>query len=271
VPRKLLIADLNGKGAFRSRFVAEGFLVDNALSPADAAAMMAMSSYDAMLVAASNGDLIASLAATAGQTQRFRPVIGLATMDSEGEVSLLRRGVTCLVPAEITFPELLARLRAILQRCAGFPAHYRAGPLGIDPVARRASLDGVPLSLRSVEFDILLCLAERVNQPVTPAEIHARLWPDLVASSNRLAVHIHQLRSRIDLNPRWPLLHTIRGVGYMLSAEGSKTIMTNISSPRRNPGKRRHTWVRFSDGAPFDTSRARRASPWSTARDFSET
>jgi DNA-binding response OmpR family regulator len=121
-------------------------------------------------------------------------------------------------------------LRAILLRCAGFPVHYRVGPLGIDPVARRASLSGTPIPLRSAEFDILLCLAEQANRPVRPTEIHARLWPDLSASDNRLAVHIHKLRSRIAINPRQPLLHTVRGIGYMLSAESGRSITARFAA-----------------------------------------
>ena len=216
--RKLLFVELSGKRPYRRDLAAEGFVVDSAFSSTDAEAMMAMSRYDAVLVSASEPSMIATLPAAACPTGGRRPIIALVRVTTALEVALLEAGYSCLVPPETPFPEFLARLRVLLDRCAGFPIHYRLGPLGIDPVARRASLNGCSLDLRGLEFDLLLCLAEQQNCPVPPAVIEERLWAGCEGARSRLGVHILALRRRIDRNPRQPLLHTVRGVGYMLSA-----------------------------------------------------
>jgi DNA-binding response OmpR family regulator len=88
--------------------------------------------------------------------------------------------------------------------------------LTLDPTLRHAERDGVPLSLRPLEFDLLLYLFAREGVTVSADELCAVLWPGKAARRSRLTVHLHNLREALRGNGA-SLLHTVTG-GYVLSA-----------------------------------------------------
>lgn len=236
--RTVLLASLGDLAidAARTGFAAEGFEVDSARSESRALAMVAMRRYDALLLFSRQADpLVDVLDALAGPTALYPvPTLCICTMGQDDEIGLLSTGASVCLRGDVQFPELLARTRAVLRRVNGYPRHYRIADLGIDPIGRRASRRGRPLALRSTEFDLLLCLAEQAGEPVATTHLIQRLWPQSSCTHNRLAVHIRNLRSALEIDPRRRLLHTVRSYGYMLAEDQHQMDHSRRRAARRS-------------------------------------
>lgn len=219
---KLLLVSLQGTPItpMRQGFVSENFLVDSAHSAERAASMIAMRSYDALVVCAQTAGAVTEFFAIVRTHAPFQyaVIVFISTVRLADEVALLHAGATICKSSNTEFREVLAHTRALLRRINGYPRHHRIADLGVDPVNRRASRRGTPLSLRPIEFDILVCLAEHVGTPVSKHELLLRLWPNGDGSANRLAAHVRNLRAEVDPDRRSRLLHTVRHVGYVLRA-----------------------------------------------------
>ncbi|WP_066360482.1 response regulator transcription factor [Herbidospora mongoliensis] len=118
--------------------------------------------------------------------------------------------------------ELMARLRAHLRRQA-VVAPGRAlsvGGLRLDVAARRAYLDGVELSLRPKEFDLLAVLAGQPGEVVTREELMDRVWDEnWFGSTKTLDVHVFALRRKLEEpGGQAPRITTVRGRGYRMEA-----------------------------------------------------
>ncbi|HEY4274103.1 MAG TPA: response regulator transcription factor, partial [Rhizomicrobium sp.] len=110
--------------------------------------------------------------------------------------------------------ELLARLRALLRRAAGFAtADIDIGPLHIDTRASRVTLDGNPIRLTSLEYRLLAYLAYHRGKVVSRTELVEHLYDqDFDRDSNTIEVFVGRLRKKLDAN----LIQTVRGLGYSL-------------------------------------------------------
>ncbi len=120
------------------------------------------------------------------------------------------------------FAELLARVQALLRRRndSAEPAHLHVGDLEIDLLARRVTRGGTPIDLRPREFALLEYLARQANQVVSKTMIQSRIWNyHFDPRTNVVDVLVCRLREKIDRNFDPKLLHTRRGMGYMLSAQ----------------------------------------------------
>jgi DNA-binding response OmpR family regulator len=150
------------------------------------------------------------------------PVIMLtARGDETDRVVGLEMGADDYLPKPVYPRELLARIRAVLRRVgpreAG-PRGLRVGGIEVDPSSRTARLDGAPLGLTALEFDLLQALAERAGRVVS----REALWEaagrgDTTVSERTVDVHISHLRSKLGDDAQSPrLLKTVRGAGYVL-------------------------------------------------------
>jgi two-component system, OmpR family, response regulator len=110
--------------------------------------------------------------------------------------------------------ELLARLRALLRRAAGFAtADIEIGPLRIDTRASRVTLDGNPVRLTSLEYRLLAYLAHHRGKVVSRTELVEHLYDqDFDRDSNTIEVFVGRLRKKLDAG----LIQTVRGLGYSL-------------------------------------------------------
>ena len=110
--------------------------------------------------------------------------------------------------------ELLARLRALLRRAAGFAtADIEIGPLRIDTRASRVTLDGNPVKLTSLEYRLLAYLAHHRGKVVSRTELVEHLYDqDFDRDSNTIEVFVGRLRKKLDAG----LIQTVRGLGYSL-------------------------------------------------------
>ncbi len=120
--------------------------------------------------------------------------------------------------------EVLARVRSQLRRytvLGGEPARegtLTVGPIELDTERHCATVDGEPVTLTPLEYDILHLLMERPGQVFSVQQIYERVWKDpVLGSDNTVAVHIRHLREKIEIDPSHPrYLKVVWGVGYKL-------------------------------------------------------
>ena len=117
------------------------------------------------------------------------------------------------------FPELLARVRALLKRGqpVGKDSVLRAADLEIDPVRHRATRAGQRIDLSAKEFALLTLLAQRAGEVLSRTQIASLVWDiHFDSDTNVVEVAIRRLRAKIDDPFDDKLIHTVRGVGYVL-------------------------------------------------------
>lgn len=151
------------------------------------------------------------------------PVIILSALGSTDErVKGLKGGSDDYLTKPFAFSELLARVEA-LQRRGGSAAQalvttLHCADLSMDLLARRVERGGVRIDLQPREFRLLELLLRNQGQVVTRTMMLEEVWDyHFDPGTNVIDVHISRLRKKIDEGCETPLLHTVRGVGYMLS------------------------------------------------------
>ncbi len=114
--------------------------------------------------------------------------------------------------------ELLARIRVLLRRQQSEVSPVVSfADLRVDLVARQAYRGSQPLELQNRQLELLVFLIRNANQVVTREMIAQSVWREDTATwTNVIAVHINQLRKKLELPGQPAILHTIRGQGYML-------------------------------------------------------
>lgn len=121
------------------------------------------------------------------------------------------------------YDELLARVRALLRRTRGGVTGLRVGDLACDPMAHRISRGGTPLPLTQREFAILELFMRNPGRVLSRDEISRAIWQvPCDPENNIIDVYISYLRGKLDVAGDEPLLHTVRGVGYVLEARKGK-------------------------------------------------
>jgi two-component system copper resistance phosphate regulon response regulator CusR len=149
------------------------------------------------------------------------PVIMLTARDSvEDRVRGLRDGADDYLIKPFSFIELLARLQALTRRNrAQEPVQLCVGDLKIDLLSRKAQRGGQRIDLTAKEFSLLVTLARREGQILSKTAIAELVWDmNFDSNTNVVEVAIKRLRSKVDAPYAQRLLHTIRGMGYVLEA-----------------------------------------------------
>ncbi|MBQ1763572.1 MAG: response regulator transcription factor [Aquincola sp.] len=151
------------------------------------------------------------------------PVVVLTAMDGlDSRVAGLNAGADDYITKPFDFPELEARLRALLRRTqpAAAAAEVEMGRLSLSREARRASIDGQALELSPREWTLLDLLVTHRDKVVTKEQI-AQAWGneggEATGSGNSTEVYIHRLRRKFEGSGL--TIRTIRGLGYLLEAE----------------------------------------------------
>ena len=147
------------------------------------------------------------------------PILMLtARGEPEQRVEGLDVGADDYLPKPYHFPELLARIRALLRRGPALASSvFSIEDLTIDVRARRVQRGGRPIQLTSKEYALLEYLARRQGDVVGRTDIAEHVWDDSFdPMSNLIEVYIQRLRRKIDDGHRVKLLQTRRGAGYAL-------------------------------------------------------
>lgn len=160
------------------------------------------------------------------RADQCRTAILLATARGEvrDKVSGLDAGADDYIVKPYSTEELLARLRAMVRRARpDFEPVLRVADLEVDLHARSARRGDEEISLTNREFNLLEVLAEASPRPVSKTTLIERVWDQhFDSNTNVLNVYINYLRKKIDPPGMRPLIHTLRGVGFVLKEEEPK-------------------------------------------------
>ncbi|MCL4853228.1 MAG: response regulator transcription factor [Bryobacteraceae bacterium] len=137
----------------------------------------------------------------------------------DDRVKGLEVGADDYLTKPFAFVELLARVRALLRRGQPLPERLQVGDLVLDCIRRRVSRAGETIDLAPKEFSILEYLMRNRGRPLSRTMIVEHVWDmDYDGLTNIVDVYIRHLRSKIDDRFPLKLIHTVRGIGYMLDS-----------------------------------------------------
>lgn len=221
--RLLLVEDDLAIQDFLERGLSEaGFQVDAAMNARTGEALALEGIYDAMVVDLGLPDMDGlDLIARCRAQGNTAPVLILSARRSVDErVRGLEHGGDDYLTKPFALLELVARLRNLLRRgsaTSATPLTLQVADLELDIVRREARRSGELLQLTTQEFALLEYLCRNAGRVVTRTMILDHVWRmRFDPATNVVDVHIYRLRSKVDMESWRPLIHTIRGVGYVL-------------------------------------------------------
>lgn len=219
--RILIVEDEPKAAAYLAKGLTENaFVVDVASKGDDGLHLARKGTYDlivldVMLPGLDGWAVLTAIRQEGDQT----PVLFLTARDAvDDRVKGLELGADDYLVKPFAFSELLARVRSILRRSpARQPDTVRVADLELDVVRHRASRSGQRLDLTPKEFALLSLLARRAGEVLSRTLIADQVWDmNFDSDTNVVDVHVRRLRSKVD-DPFGPkLIHTVRGVGYVL-------------------------------------------------------
>ncbi len=197
----------------------EAYAVDVANDGAEGLSLIEMNVYDAVIL-----DLMLPKRNGIEVMQEIRsrklnvPVIMLTARDTLADkVMGLDAGADDYLTKPFAFQELLARLRSLLRRGKAEITMLKAGDLTLDPATRRVKRGEVELSLTAKEFSLLEYMMRNVNKPLSRTTLSEHVWDiNFDRMTNVVDVYINFLRNKVDKDFDKKLIHTVRGVGYVL-------------------------------------------------------
>ncbi len=170
---------------------------------------------DRMLPGQDGLELLQRLRATGNRT----PAIFLTARGSVGDrIDGLNSGADDYLVKPFSFAELLARIRVVLRRGPELqPAVLRVADLTLDPSTNGVERGGQRIELSAKQFVLLHYLMRHAGQVASRTMIQEHVWNyEFDGLTNVVDVHINRLRNKIDRGFDRPLIHTLRGVGYVL-------------------------------------------------------
>lgn len=206
-------------------FKAAGFAVDHAADGQTGLALAATEPYDALIL-----DLMLPRLDGLTLIQRLRrerigtPVIILSAKGAiDDRVRGLQSGGDDYLTKPFAFSELLARVQALIRRAGGLsePTRLAAADLSLDLVSREVLRAGRRIDLQPLEFSLLEYLLRNLGRVVSKTMIMEHVWDyNFDPQTNVVEARICRLRDKIDKGFEPKLIQTVRGVGYVLKADG---------------------------------------------------
>ena len=224
---RLLVAEdeKNLNKLISKKLTAEGYSVDSCFDGEEAMDYLSMASYDGalfdvMMPKTDGFTLLKQMRARGDMT----PVLFLTARDAiEYRVCGLDLGASDYLVKPFSFEELLARIRVLTRKSAVSPSAgsiYRLADLTLDTASRQVTRGGRTISLSAREFALLEYLIRNQGLVLSREKIENNLWNfDYEGGTNVVDVYIRYLRKKIDEDFSPKLIHTVRGVGYVLRCE----------------------------------------------------
>lgn len=220
--RLLVVEDDPAIASFLAKGLKEaGFAVDHAASGGAALEMASSTTYDVAVV-----DLMLPGLDGLGLIEELRrrrirvPVIILSARRSvDDRVRGLQAGGDDYLTKPFAFEELLARVQALIRRATGAaePTRLAVGDLALDLVSRKVERGGRALDLRPREYALLEYLMRNPGRVVSKAMILSHVFDySFDPRTNVVDVLVHRLREKVDKEFAMPMIHTVRGMGYVL-------------------------------------------------------
>ncbi|MHB2167812.1 winged helix-turn-helix domain-containing protein [Alsobacter sp. R-9] len=221
---KLLIVEDDREAAayLVKAFREAGHVADHAANGLDGYAMASEGGYDVLIVDRMLPKLDGlSLIHGLREQKIDTPVLILSALGQvDDRVKGLRAGGDDYLAKPYAFSELLARVEVLARRRGSGPTEetvYRVGDLELDRLARRVTRAGKAIDLQPREFRLLEYLMKHAGQVVTRTMLLENVWDyHFDPQTNVIDVHLSRLRGKIDKGFDRPLIHTVRGAGYMV-------------------------------------------------------
>jgi DNA-binding response OmpR family regulator len=222
--RLLLVEDHERLAAFVAQGLrAEGFAIDRVGRVDDAESASRTVRYDAIILDlglpdADGMDLVQHLRDRGEPT----PILILTARDAVGDrVKGLNQGADDYLMKPFALEELVARVRALLRRPGqALGLRLTSGNIELDTTSPEVYVGGQPLPLSRREFGALELLLRRSNRVVSKQLMEEALYGfEEEVSANAIEVLIHRLRRRLQAAGATPQIHTLRGIGYLLSEQ----------------------------------------------------
>jgi len=221
--RLLVVEDEQKIAAFLRKGLEEAsFAVDVAATGRDGLHLARTFNYDLLILDVMLPNLDGwEVLATLREEGKQIPVVFLTAKDSVNDrVQGLELGADDYLVKPFAFSELLARVRSVLRRSSGRPQEsIRMADLEVDVARHKAVRAGQRLDLTPKEFSLLSLLARRAGEVLSRTLIAEQVWDmNFDSDTNVVDVHVRRLRSKVDDPFEQKLIHTVRGVGYVLEA-----------------------------------------------------
>jgi two-component system OmpR family response regulator len=220
--RLLLVEDDDTIAEFLAKGLRDaGFVVDRAADGEEGLQLAIDGNHDIAIVdlMLPRGDGLSLIESVRARGLRTPVLILSARHTVDDRVKGLQAGGDDYLVKPFAFAELLARVQALLRRttASAEPTRLVAGELSLDLITRQVSRAGRAIDLRPREFALLEYLMRNPGRVVTRSAILSRVWSySFDPNTNVVDVLISRLREKIDREFETKMLHTVRGVGYVL-------------------------------------------------------
>lgn len=231
-PMRLLIIedDREAVAYLVKAFREAGHVPDHATDGLDGYALVCEGTYDVLIVDRMLPKLDGlSLIRALREQGATVPVLILSALGQvDDRVKGLRAGGDDYLPKPYAFSELLARAEVLARRRTGPNASpeataYRVGDLELDRLSHRVTRAGQEIALQPREFRLLEYLMRHAGQVVTRTMLLENVWDyHFDPQTNVIDVHVSRLRAKIDKDFERPILHTVRGTGYVLRLDEAR-------------------------------------------------
>jgi two-component system OmpR family response regulator len=221
--RVLVVEDDSQVAAYLVKGLKEqGHNVDHAADGKNGLFLATSEDYDAMIIDRMLPGLDGlAIVKSVRAAEKTTPMLILSALgEVDARVEGLRAGGDDYLTKPFAFSELLARLDALLRRARQTPiaeTTLRVADLELDQLTRTVKRDGHVIALQPREYRLLEYLMGNAGRVVTRTMLLEQVWDyHFDPQTNVIDVHISRLRGKIDKNFDRPLLHTVRGAGYMI-------------------------------------------------------
>ncbi|WP_271270619.1 response regulator transcription factor [Aliamphritea hakodatensis] len=201
----------------------ESIICDYAANGMEGAALIAKNRYDVLILDINMPGMDGlSLCEKIRSDSNDTPILMLTARDTlANKIEGFNAGTDDYMIKPFEIEELIVRLHALSKRRSGQVSVIQTGPLQLNLHSRTASINSSPIKLSPTGFKLLEVLMRASPHPVPHADLIMKVWGDDLPDSNKLRVHIHNLRKALETGNAGDMLKTATGFGFFISSEHS--------------------------------------------------